>query len=218
LLAVSPVAPTIVLTKELLFTVLLPPLLFEATLNIPWPQLRRDFPVIVTLATVGVALSAGVTSAGMHYLAHWAWPGAIVFGALIAATDPVSVIAAFREAKAHGRLLMLIETESLFNDGTAAVAFAVAVAVASGQHLTSFAVVSMPLRMIGGGILCGAAVAGSSSPARGANARPFGGDHIHNLGRLRVFPAGSAFRFIRSIGDDHGRSDYRELSAARHHL
>ena len=111
-LSISPVAPTIVLTKELLFTVLLPPLLFEATLNIPWPQLRRDFPVIVTLATAGVALSAGVTSAGMHYLAHWAWPGAMVFGVLIAATDPVSVIAVFREAKAHGRLLMLIETES----------------------------------------------------------------------------------------------------------
>jgi len=161
-LSISPVAPTIVLTKELLFTVLLPPLLFEATLNIPWPQLRRDFPVIVTLATAGVALSAGVTSAGMHYLAHWSWPGAMVFGVLIAATDPVSVIAVFREAKAHGRLLMLIETESLFNDGTAAVAFAVAVALASGQHLTSYAVVSMLLRMIGGGILCGAAVAGAA--------------------------------------------------------
>ena len=81
---------------------LLPPLLFEAAFYIHWEQLRRDFPVIVVLATLGVLLSACVTATGMHYLAHWQWLGALVFGVLIAATDPVSVIATFKEAKAHG--------------------------------------------------------------------------------------------------------------------
>jgi CPA1 family monovalent cation:H+ antiporter len=95
----------------------------------------------------------------MHYLAHWQWLGALVFGVLIAATDPVSVIATFKEAKAHGRLLLLVEAESLLNDGTAAVAFAVVVAIASGNEMTSFAVTVMLLRTIAGGILCGAAVA-----------------------------------------------------------
>jgi len=133
-LAALPFAPKISLTKDLIFTVLLPPLLFEAAFYIRWDQLRRDFPVVVVLATFGVVLSASVTALGMRYLADWSWMSALVFGVLIAATDPVSVIATFKEAKVQGRLLVLIEAESLFNDGTAAVAFGVAVAMASNQH------------------------------------------------------------------------------------
>ena len=159
ILAILPFAPKVSLTKDLIFTALLPPLLFEAAFYIHWKQLRRDFSVIVVLATLGVLLSACVTATGMHYLAHWQWLGALVFGVLIAATDPVSVIATFKEAKAHGRLLVLIEAESLLNDGTAAVAFGVVVALASGQQLTSLEITAMLLKTIGGGILCGGAVA-----------------------------------------------------------
>ena len=157
-LAALPFAPNVNLTKDLIFTVLLPPLLFEAAFYLDWGQLRRDFSVVLVLATLGVVLSAGVTALGMHYLADWNWMSAFVFGVLIAATDPVSVIAAFKEAKVHGRLLVLIEAESLFNDGTAAVAFGVAVAMASGGHLNSLGVASTLVKTIGGGILCGAIV------------------------------------------------------------
>ena len=158
-LALLRFAPQVELTKDLIFTVLLPPLLFEAAFSIPWPQLRRDLPVIVIFATLGVLISAAVTSAGMHYFSHWQWLGALVFGVLIAATDPVSVIAAFKEAKAHGRLMLLIEAESLFNDGTAAVAFTVVVAAAGGAQITAFHLAAVLLRMIGGGLLCGGLMA-----------------------------------------------------------
>ena len=158
-LAVLPFAPKISLTKDLIFTALLPPLLFEAAFYISWNHLRRDFPVIVVLATLGVVLSACVTALGMRYLAHWQWLSALAFGVLIAATDPASVIATFKEAKAQGRLLLLVEAESLFNDGTAAVAFGVVVAMASGQQPTSVEIVGMLLKAIAGGILCGVAVA-----------------------------------------------------------
>jgi CPA1 family monovalent cation:H+ antiporter len=159
LLAVSPLAPKVLLTKDLIFTALLPPLLFEAAFYLHWSELRRNFPVIAVLATLGVVLSAGLTAAGMHYLMHWEWMSALAFGTLIAATDPISVIATFKEAKAHGRLLVLIEAESLFNDGTAAVAFGVIVAVAAGQQVGSLEILVRLLEAIGGGILCGAAVA-----------------------------------------------------------
>jgi monovalent cation:H+ antiporter, CPA1 family len=159
ILAILPFAPKVSLTKELIFTALLPPLLFEAAFYIHWEQLRRDFSVIVLLATLGVLVSACVTTIGMHYLARWQWLGALAFGVLIAATDPVSVIATFKEARAHGRLLVLIEAESLLNDGTAAVAFGVVIALASGQQLTSFEIIATLLKTIGGGILCGVAVA-----------------------------------------------------------
>src|ERR1035437_9647516 len=158
-LAILPNSPGIALTKDLIFSVLLPPLLFEAAFYIDWNQLRRDFPVITVLATAGVVLAAGVTATGMHFLANWQWIDALVFGALIAATDPVSVIATFKEAKAHGRLLVLIEAESLLNDGTAAVAFGVVVALASGQHFNLIEITFMLLQTIVGGVICGAVVA-----------------------------------------------------------
>jgi CPA1 family monovalent cation:H+ antiporter len=159
ILSFLPFAPRVILTKELIFTALLPPLLFEVAYHIQWGQLRRNSPVIVVLATLGVVISALATATGMHYLMHWQWIAALVFGVLIAATDPVSVIATFKEAKVQGRLLVLIEAESLLNDGTAAVAFGVVVALASGQQLTSIEITVMLLKTIGGGILCGGTVA-----------------------------------------------------------
>src|SRR5664280_3211222 len=95
----------------------------------------------------------------MHYLMHWQWIAALVFGVLISATDPVSVIATFKEARAQGRLPALIEAESLLNDGTAAVAFGVVVAMASGRQIMPLEIAGMLLKTIGGGVVCGAVVA-----------------------------------------------------------
>ena len=108
-LAMLPLSLKITFTKELIFDTLLPPLIFEAAFYLRWNRLRRDLPVILTLASAGVVLAGAVTAMGMHYLAHWQWPSAVVFGSLIAATDPVSVISTFREASVHGRLPLLIE-------------------------------------------------------------------------------------------------------------
>lgn len=158
-LAFLPFAPRVSLTKHLIFNALLPPLLFEGAFYLEWERLRRNLAVIVTLATVGVLFSALVTATGMHYLASWQWQAALVFGVLIAASDPVSVIATFNENKVQGRLRVLIEAESLFNDGTAAVALAAVVSLVLGQQITPVGITEMLLKSIGGGIACGAAVA-----------------------------------------------------------
>src|SRR6185503_5457611 len=131
-LSFLPFMPELELSKELIFSVLLPPLIFEATLFIRWRELVRNLPVILVFATLGVLLSALLTGAGMFYFAGWAWQSAALFGVLIAATDTVSVIATFKEAGVHGRLRLLVEAESLFNDSTAAIAFSIAVAFAMG--------------------------------------------------------------------------------------
>ena len=150
------------LTRELIFSAFLPPLLFEAAFFIEWHELRRDLKPVLTLATLGVLLSAGITALGMHYLAGWAWPGAVVFGSLIAATDPVSVIAAFKDAKVGGRVRLLVESESLINDGVAAVVFGVALAWAGGAGLSVGDGFLMLLREAGGGLLCGLLVGGAA--------------------------------------------------------
>jgi CPA1 family monovalent cation:H+ antiporter len=157
-LAMLPQAPQVNLTKELVFDTLLPPLIFEAAFYLRWKHLARELPVIVTLATVGVVFSGAVTAVAMHYLAHWGWTSALVFGALIAATDPVAAIATLRETKCEGRLALLIESESLFNDATAAVAFSIAILAASGQVLTAYDTIQMLLVSVSGALVCGTLV------------------------------------------------------------
>ena len=159
-LALSPFSPDVELTKQLVFTLFLPPLIFEAAFQLRWRELRKDLPVILCFATVGVLFSAAATAAGMHFLARWSWISAVVFGVLIAATDPVAVIAMFKDAKVHGRIRLLVEAESLFNDATAAVAFAIALVIASGQNTGVIEVTKTLLVVISGSLLCGAVVAG----------------------------------------------------------
>jgi CPA1 family monovalent cation:H+ antiporter len=160
LLSFVPVTIAIPLSPDMVFTVLLPPLIFEAALQIRWPPFRRDIPVILLLAIVGVAVAAGVVTVGMHVLIGWGWLGAALFGCLIAATDPVSVIAALKELKVEPRLSLLLEAESLLNDGSAAVGFAVLVAMATTPAADPTAIAGLLLWKVTGGVMIGGAVAG----------------------------------------------------------
>lgn len=146
------------LSRDLIFSIFLPPLVFEAALCIQWKELQKDLPVVALLATAGVVLAAVVTAAGMHYALDWDWASGIVFGVLIAATDPVSVIATFKEAGVTGRLRLLIESESLLNDGTAAVAFVAVLGMLAGERHDVLSVAGTLVLTIGGGAFFGAVV------------------------------------------------------------
>jgi len=158
LIALLPESPNLPLSRELIFNVLLPPLVFEAALQLDWRRFRDELPLTLTLAFAGVAVATLVVAAGMHWLVGWSWIGAALFGALIAATDPVSVIAAFREMGCLPRVSMVVESESLLNDGVAAVAFAVLSAVAAGASPTAANIAPAFLWTLGGGIVIGVAV------------------------------------------------------------
>ena len=147
------------LTPQLIYFVFLPPLVFEAAIQIPWRPLRREMPLLLALVTLGVAFAAVVVAAGMHWWIGWSWMGAGLFGVLIAATDPVSVIAAFKELRVQPRLHLLVEAESLLNDGVAAVGFAILTAIAAGAAATPAGIGIRLVETVGGGITCGAAVA-----------------------------------------------------------
>jgi len=160
-LTLLPFSLEVGLTKDLIFTILLPPLIFEAAFCLHWPELRRDLPLVLVLATLGVAMSASVIAIGMHFVAAWPWASALLFGVMVAATDPVSVIATFKEAGVGGRLRLLVEAESLFNDGAAAVGFVIIAVFAVGNALSPSEMAGTLVLMVGGGIACGAAVAGA---------------------------------------------------------
>lgn len=111
------------LTPGLVLALFLPPLVFEAAFHLRLDQLRANLTPILTLAIPGVLLSTGLVGMLLSFLGILPLPAALLFGALIAATDPVAVIAVFRAVGAPKQLTVLVEGESLFNDGTAIVIF-----------------------------------------------------------------------------------------------
>lgn len=158
LIALLPNSPDLPLSRELIFNILLPPLVFEAALQLEWRRFRAELPLTLTLAFLGVGIAATVVAAGMHWVIGWSWIGAALFGVLIAATDPVSVIASFREMGCQPRVSMVVEAESLLNDGVAAVGFAVFSSIAIGASPGATNVVPAFVWTLGGGILIGVAV------------------------------------------------------------
>lgn len=155
-LALSHGDPGIGLTRDVIFDLLLPPLLFEAALNLNVGALRRDALPILTLSILGVMVSAAVVFLGMRYVLAWPVAPALAFSVLIAATDPVAVIALFKDLGIAGRFRFLVESESLFNDGVAAVLFALALSWLA-EDRTAAASWTLVLTMSGGGILTGVA-------------------------------------------------------------
>ena len=162
-LALAHVNTGLTLTRSLIFNALLPPLLFEAALSLPWRELRRDWLPITLLAVFGVVVSAAVVAGGMTAVAHWPGRYALLFGVLIAATDPVAVIALFNETRVGGRLRLLVEAESLLNDGVAAVLFGAALSLAlaaPGASIHGGAFASALAVTVLGGVAVGAVCGG----------------------------------------------------------
>lgn len=122
---------TFTLTPELLFYIFLPTLIFESAYNINIRSLTHETIPVLLLAIVSLFASTLLIAAGLYYLlpfVHFPIPFivALIFGALISATDPVAVLALFKEYGAPRRLALLFEGESLFNDGTAFAVFLIA--------------------------------------------------------------------------------------------
>ncbi len=159
-LAWSPLDVGLPLSRDLIFSVFLPPLVFEAALQLEWRSFRRELPITLTLAFPGVAIAAGVVACGAHWLLGWSWTGAGLFGFLIAATDPVAVIAMFKEVKVGSRLKMIVESESLLNDGVATVGFTLLSLVAAGAAGSTATMTLHFVWVVAGGLLAGALVCG----------------------------------------------------------
>lgn len=156
------------LTPELLFYLFLPVLIFESAYNIRLRKLQENIYSISLLAVVSLIVSAGLAAWGLYeiFQAFGLMVPVIVlllFGALISATDPVAVLALFKEYGAPRRLSLIFEGESLFNDGTAVALFLVLLEVAfKGYHGVSTLAEGMFLftSMVVGGILFGLVMGG----------------------------------------------------------
>jgi monovalent cation:H+ antiporter, CPA1 family len=117
------IAEDITLSHDIILYILLPTLIFEAAVNIDSRLLVKNLLPVCALAIPGLVISTLIVGVFMNALTPLNIGVAMLFGALISATDPVAVIALFKEIGAPKRLTMLVDGESLFNDATAIVAF-----------------------------------------------------------------------------------------------
>ncbi|MDH7498649.1 MAG: cation:proton antiporter, partial [Syntrophomonadaceae bacterium] len=128
--------PQVHLEPHILFTVFLPPLLFESALNMRVELLRRNWQPIAVLALAGTLLSTAVVGGLSAWLLGLPLLTGLLFGAIISPTDPVSVIALLKELNVSKRLATAMEAESLFNDGIAVVLFGLLLEAGGGGSIT----------------------------------------------------------------------------------
>ncbi len=161
-------APT--LTREVMFGLVLPALVFEAAFDLEIEEVRHDGVTLAALSVPAVIVAIVITSYALgpalrtFHVPDSTIPtlwGATVFASLISATDPVAVVALFRQLEAPRRLQVIIEGESLLNDGTAIIFFTLALAhVGAGVTVS---IVGKFLYIVGASLVVGGAVGYASA-------------------------------------------------------
>lgn len=142
-------------SPQLFLGILVPPLIFEAAFQVKAKDLYKDIAPILSLAIPGVLLTTFLVGGVLYWGTDFSLVTALLFGSLIAATDPVAVVALFRSLGVPHRLQLLLEGESLFNDGTAIVVFNIMLTIAItgyfnlGESVMNFFIVSV------GGVIIG---------------------------------------------------------------
>jgi monovalent cation/hydrogen antiporter len=157
-LAVIPGIPDVVLDPDLVLLVILPPLLYAAAFFTPLRELRRNVRAVSLLA-IGLVLATTVAVAVVaHELLDFGWAEAFVLGAVVSPTDPVAATAIARRLGIPGRIVTIVEGESLVNDATALVAYKFAVAAVVTGSFSLIDAAGEFVVVVAGGIAVGIAV------------------------------------------------------------
>ncbi len=128
-----PIAAGVGIAPESVVALLIPGLVFEAAYRLDGDDLRRTSAGVALLAIPGVFVTAAIVAAVLVTTTSMSLQGAVLVGAMVSATDPIATVSTMRSLRAPRRLVTLVDAESLFNDGTAAVLFVVALTAMSGH-------------------------------------------------------------------------------------
>jgi CPA1 family monovalent cation:H+ antiporter len=185
LVSLTPLVPPL-LSRETMLTFLLAPLLFEGARAVDIARLRSDLSVILVLA-IGGTLTATLLIVGL-LTGGLGWPLAAVlpFAALIAATDPVAVIATFRSVGLGGRLLTLVESESLLNDAVAACVLSLVPLCLGPAPATGMTIARLLLPEVGGAVILGIGAGAILEALTPLSRRAGSTGALHLLGALAV--------------------------------
>ncbi len=154
------------LDANLIMFIFLPALVFESAFSLEVHLFKRMLSQIALLAIPGLIICTLFTAILSMWVLPWQWsiPTALMFGAIVSATDPVAVVALLKEMCSRARLQTLIEGESLLNDGTAIVLFTLFLTLATQikPEFNTVAVIIEFFRVVLIGVVIGAVVAGIS--------------------------------------------------------
>jgi CPA1 family monovalent cation:H+ antiporter len=142
--------------EEVVVFLFLPVLVFEAALGLSVRAFFRNLGPILMLAVVALLVSAVLVGGALALVLGTPLTAALLFGALISATDPVAVVAVFRQLGVPERLLVLVEGESLLNDGVAIVLFTILLSAALGADASVGSGIVEFLQVFFGGAAIGA--------------------------------------------------------------
>lgn len=145
------------LTPDVILTLFLPALLFEGSLKIELRRITTDIVPLLLLANIGVLIATLVTGFVIYFAVGMSLIVALLFGSILSATDPISVLSIFKELAVDERLAVLVEGESLLNDGTAVVLFQILLASAIGGGVGLASGAGQFLLSVAGGALLGLA-------------------------------------------------------------
>ena len=121
------------LSPEIIYFILLPLLLFESSFRINIHHFRLQFHTISALATIGLLISVAVVAGIVAATTNLSLATALLFGAVISSTDPIAVIALFKQLGAPRRLGLVADGESMLNDATSVIVFKVIASIVIGS-------------------------------------------------------------------------------------
>jgi len=186
-LGATQAVPKVGLRPEIVLQVFLPILLFEATLATDLRRLRENLVPVTVLAVPGMLTTVAVAGAILYFGLDLDWRVACLLGAALAATDTIAVIASFRKVRVSPRLAAIVENESLFNDGTAIVAFTTILAAIEVGQFDPVRGVAGLAWVTGVGLGCGFALGyGIAHLVRGTD------DHLMEIMLTAIAAYGSA--------------------------
>ena len=149
-IALLPGVPAITLDPDLILLALLPPLLYSSGVGMSWRGFRSNLRPILSLAIGCVLFTATAVAAVAHFLLGLPWALGFLLGAIVSPPDSVAPASLRKRFKLPRRLLTILEGESLANDATALVAFALALrAVETGQFSAPEAVLRFAVIVVG---------------------------------------------------------------------
>ena len=144
------------LDPRLLLFVFLPPLLFDAAFRLDEGELRVVARPVLILAVPGTLATAGIVAFVLVLVLHLSLAEALLFGSIVAATDPVAVVGVFRNVNAPTRLAVIAEGESLINDGVAITLYTATIGLATAGSIDVLGAFGLFAREVVGGVAVGA--------------------------------------------------------------